>query len=144
MTTRAIEQRVARVLSDLLGLEFSGTHYPLGDWGIADDSASVSPGVLLLLEVETSQRHPNTNVLKVWPFLESRDDTNVYLVHTFFEDSPELGSNRGKLAEWTASKMQLEFGSRFRYFKLVLDSDFRPTTGLDDLIAAVNSVKSDA
>ena len=143
MATRAIEQRIADVLSKALRVTFDGAHYLLDGWGEADDSALLSPSARLLLEVETSQKHPNTNVLKVWPYLDAHNELSVILIQTYFEDSPGLRSNQGKLADWTASKMEDVFGSRFRYVKLIFSSDFEPTGDFGCIVSMIESTKGD-
>ncbi len=61
--SRDHEIQVAHVLEEHLGLSFANSKYEMKPWGQADDWASVSSDTILLLEVETSQKHPNTNVL---------------------------------------------------------------------------------
>ena len=127
------EVGVSESLSRELGLVFSNRKFKLEGWGEADNFSYLSSTRLLLLEVETSQKHPNTNVLKLWPYLEDHEDQSVILVQTFFHDSPGLKSNRGELASWLASKMSEILGGRFFYFRLVVNRDYSEKEGLQDL-----------
>ena len=114
------EGEVASFLSDKLNLKFENSKFKLNGWGEEDDWAQLDNGVFVFLEVETSQKHPNTNVLKVMPYLDENKATRIFLIQTFFPDSPGLNSNRGKLGEWTANKFKNILGKRFDYYKLVI------------------------
>jgi len=87
----------------------------------------------LLLEVEGKQHHPNTNVLKLWPFLEAHQNLSVILVHAFEKNGRNRLSSRGKLAEWLAKKMRKTLRSRFRYFRIVVDPSSGQIEGTDSL-----------
>ncbi len=64
------EKFVVELLSQRLGVNFGAAKRPLGSWGQADRCVELRRNSWLLLEVEGKQHHPNTNVLKLWPFLE--------------------------------------------------------------------------
>lgn len=117
------EQRVSELLAEQLQLNFKGTKFNLKGWGEVDNWTQLDNGVFVFLEVETSQKHPNTNVLKLWPYLEEHKDIRVFLIQTYFPTSPGLTSNRGKLGAWTATKLKTIFGNRFDYQKLVIDNN---------------------
>jgi hypothetical protein len=61
------------------------------------------------------------------PYLEKNVESRIFLIQTFFSDSPGLNSNRGKIGEWTANKFKSLFGKRFDYHKLVI---YQTKTGL--------------
>lgn len=143
MATRAVEKRIAGALGELLQIDFRGARYTLDDWGQTDDVADLSPTDLLLLEVEATQKHPNTNVLKLWPYLDSNEQLSIVLIQAFFEGSPGLHSNRGRLADWTAARMEETFGSRFRFAKVVFNENFEPVSDLEPMKAVIESVAGD-
>jgi hypothetical protein len=60
--------------------------------------------------LERGQKHPQTNVLKYWPWLEDDTTRQVLLIQLF-------GSNtsRRALTAWTAQKMAETLGDRFTY-----------------------------
>jgi len=115
------EQRISEFIADQLQINFRGNKFKLEDWGEVDNWTQLDNGILLFLEVETNQKHPNTNVLKLWPYLENNKETRIFLIQTYFPTSPGLTSNRGRLAEWTANKLKAIFGKRFDYQKLIID-----------------------
>lgn len=78
----------------------------------------------LILEIEASgQKHPNTNVLKVWPYLTENPETSVILVHAFLSSNPQLSGSRGRLCTWLAREMEVQLGRRFRYVRVVISAD---------------------
>lgn len=117
------EQNISDYIEEHLQIHFQGTKYRLDGWGEVDNWARLDNGVFLFVEVETSQKHPNTNVLKLWPFLDENIGFRIFLIQTYFPTSPGLSSNRGKLSEWTANKLKSILGKRFDYYKLVIDGE---------------------
>jgi hypothetical protein len=131
------------VLSQRLDIQFTDTRSHLGPWGHTDGEAKLGDHTRLLLEVENKQKHPSTNVLKVWPFLEENKGLSVLLVHAFFPDSPGLNSSRGQLASWLAQRLQELLGSRFVYCKIVIGRDSEPGEGFSELQAAILRCRGD-
>ena len=58
--------------------------WKLGGWGLADGCVVLADGRLVGLEVEWGQKHPDTNVLKLWPYLKDDSALRVLLVQVFF------------------------------------------------------------
>ena len=73
----------------------------------------------MFLEIENTQKHPDTNVVKLWPYLELHKGTRVFLVQAFCAGRRKVDS-RSELAEWVAKKLEAEFPERFAYYKLVI------------------------
>lgn len=111
---------MAGIVSTKLGLAFQGNQYDLERWGRVDDYSILSDQTLVFLEIETRQKHPCTNVLKLWPILETQLSFRFLLIQVFFPDSPGLNSSRGNLGSWLGEKMEKEFPSRFFYRRLVI------------------------
>ena len=130
------EVSVATLIARATGLTFSGRKFELGDWGQADDYVQLRPNRFLLLEVEgAGQKHPCTNVLKVWPYLEAKPQVAVILVQAFFPGSPGYNSSRGKLGCWLGQQLEANLGDRFRYRRLVIAADSsRILEGLEELL----------
>lgn len=128
------EVRVSELLGSKFELNFCDKKFRMNGWGEADNYVELSPSSYLVLEVETVQKHPNTNVLKIWPYLEENEDTKIVLVQAYFPDSPGVRSNRGRMAEWTAKKMQRSLEKRFSYCRIIVSKDFRfIEKGIEDL-----------
>ena len=114
---------VTKILSHEFGLTFRDRKFDLGGWGQVDNYVKLRPNRYLFLEVETSQKHPNTNVLKVWPYLEDHPDDSVILAQAFFPDSPGYNSSRGRLGYWLGEKLESLFPGRFKYHRLIVSRD---------------------
>lgn len=119
--SRADEARVAKDIGSALGIRFEAGNLILGKWGMSDCYATLGQHSYLVLEVETSQKHPTTNVAKLWPYLEEKPETRIFLIHAYFQASPGHKSNRGEIATWLGRKMEKGLGERFQYFPIVVD-----------------------
>ncbi|HEX6883161.1 MAG TPA: hypothetical protein VF530_07250 [Planctomycetota bacterium] len=128
--TKKGEDLVASALQRELGLSFRGK-YELDGWGTVDDHHRLPDGRVLLLEVESAQKHPCTNVLKIWPYLEKHPSLSVILLQVFFPHSPGLTSNRGELGRWLGLRMKELLGDRFSRFEIVLTHEGEPVSGLE-------------
>ncbi len=131
------ETLVAQRIESEFGVRFGGASRSLGPWGQADNCLDLPDGTFAVLEVEARQKHPCTNVLKLWPYLAERRLTKALLIQAFFDDSPGLNSNRGHLGTWLAGRMASDLGDRFQYCRLVLGRDGSFHDGLDNLAAAL-------
>ena len=107
------------VLQRGLGLSFTpgGT---LSGWGTADGVAHIGTTGIVYLEVEQGQQHPDTNVLKYWPWIEERPDVRVTLIQVFGPWSSKRRGNRSELAKWVGARMEASLPGRFRYCRLDL------------------------
>ena len=117
------ETSVAALIARETAVNFSGRRFDLGGWGEVDDFARLRPNGYLFLEVETSQKHPCTNVLKVWPYLEANPQIAVVLAQAFFPNSPGCNSSRGRLGSWLGQRLESTVRDRFRYHRLIIDAD---------------------
>ena len=81
VVARNPESLVREVLAQHLAIQFTEARSHLGSWGRTDGEATLGDHARLFLEVESMQKHPSTNVLKVWPFLEENKSLSVLLVH---------------------------------------------------------------
>ena len=64
----ATEKQIAELIGRRLGIDFGQSKRRLDTWGQADRWVELRENLWLLLEIEGKQHHPNTNVLKLWPF----------------------------------------------------------------------------
>jgi len=136
---REHQDLAARVVEMALGVRFERPR-KLGGWGQADGCGVLADGRLVVLEIECAQKHPDTNILKLWPYLEDDSACSVLLVQVFFEASLGRGSSRDRLGAWLAERMQRELAGRFRYCRLVLGQDGSFLEGLAALKDAVAHV----
>lgn len=135
--SRKGERAYAEAVAGKTGVPFIGAKRKLDSWGEVDDYAVVRDDFLVLFEFEKGQKHPNTNVLKVWPYLDARPNLTIALVQLFVAGAQNEKGSRGRLAQWVADRMSLEFGGRFLYFRLLLMPDGALSGDLAGIRAAV-------
>lgn len=105
---------VSAIIEKQLSIKFENFEFNLQGWGEVDNYAVVGENSYVFLECEFGQKHPNTNVLKLYPFLEENPQISVTLIHFFFREK-KTPKNRLKLCSFIAEKMKNEFGNRFNY-----------------------------
>ena len=108
---------ISRILENELGVSFSNYEFKLDSWGDVDNYCELNNGDLLLLECEQGQKHPNTNVLKLYPYLEQHPKKRIVLIHYFFPEN-KSPKNRLALCDFIAKKMEILFNGRFQYVSL--------------------------
>ena len=140
--SREDERRVSELLNQRLPITFFGRKYRT-QWGEADDHIFLTANRLLILEVERNQRHPGTNVLKIWPQLHRRRRLNVMLIHAFMESGKAMNGSRKLLNDWVADRLEKEYRRRFVYYQLIVSDDFRNVKGINALRNAIRLVYSD-
>ena len=93
------------------------TEFKLDQWGEVDFYAYYKD-VLVLLEIERSQTHPNTNVLQLWPYLFHNNEVRVLLLHVFVEGGTSIKKkNRIRQGDFVAEQLEDMYKDRFRYFR---------------------------
>ena len=136
--TKATQEYAARLVARDTGVEFEDQCLRLKDWGTVDKNALLKPNYYLILEAEDGQKHPCTNVLKLWPYLETEPKLSIILVHVFFQGSKRRDSSRGRLGPFVGRKMAEALHGRFRYCQIVIDREAEGIVeGLDDLRKSV-------
>ncbi len=86
----------------------------LDGWG-RSDFYCIKDNVLVILEVEKGQKHPNTNVTKIWPYLDTHPEKKILLIHVICSDN-SAPKNRIKLSEFIGNKMMQLYQTRFLYY----------------------------
>lgn len=108
-----ISQKFAKSLK----LDFYNSEFSLDGWGDVDNYAKLNNSTFVFLECERGQKHPNTNVLKVWPYLEKNEKVKIILIHYIYHDN-KAPQNRVKLCSFLGKKLEKMFPDRFRYYKI--------------------------
>tara|TARA_Y100000591_G_C21502163_1_gene530483 strand:+ start:164 stop:568 length:405 start_codon:yes stop_codon:yes gene_type:complete len=85
----------------------------LEGWGRVDFYAYHND-ILVLIEVEKGQKHPNTNVLKLWPYIEENPDQKMFLIHVIRNEN-KAPKNRLALCDFTGKKLENIFPTQFSY-----------------------------
>lgn len=112
------------VLSEIekqLNIKFENFEFKLDNWGEVDNYAIIEKNTYVFLECERGQKHPNTNVLKLYPYLEENPQISITLIHFFFKEN-KTPKNRIRLCNFVANKMKIDFGNRFNY-KMITQND---------------------
>lgn len=111
---------VSGIIAKELNIIFSNNEFRLGKWGDVDNYCELAPYTYVLLECEKGQKHPNTNVLKLYPYLEENPDVKIVLLHYFYPEN-NAPKNRLMLCGFIAQKIERAFEGRFQYLKLPQD-----------------------
>jgi hypothetical protein len=85
----------------------------------------VGLNAFIVIEIESSQLHACTNVLKFWPVLERKPELKLYLLHAFIHGGRAATSNRRKLATFAAKTMESTLDGRFRYAQFEVNAIIR-------------------
>ncbi|HRG07308.1 MAG TPA: hypothetical protein PLJ08_01925, partial [Cyclobacteriaceae bacterium] len=75
-------------------------------------------GWKVVLEIEISQRHPEMNVLKAWPYLINNTTEKIFLIQHITNTSA-VSPNRIQLCNWIGQKMENDLSGRFKYFLIL-------------------------
>lgn len=132
--SKSDEELARRLLTEALGVTFSPGKLDLGGWGESDLHADPAPLRKLIVEVEHGQKHPTTNIAKIWPWLEAQPDVRVLFVHAFITPNAIPG-NRQRVAAWIGEQLEHELQGRLLYRRLVIDNE-KITEGIGALTRA--------
>jgi hypothetical protein len=130
--SKADEVLVTTLVARALSLVFRDKKLDLEEWGEADSYCELPGERFVVVEVETSQKHPTTNIAKLWPWLDARPKVRVLFVHAIMDPNP-IPRNRLRVAAWLGQKMEREYRGRFAYRRLVI-RDGAIQQGLTELL----------
>jgi polyribonucleotide nucleotidyltransferase len=108
---------ISNIIAKVLGVIFCNKEFSLGKWGEVDNYCTLSDNKLLMLECEKGQKHPNTNVLKLYPYLEQNPELNIIIIHYFYHEN-KAPKNRLALCDYLAQKITKEYKDRFQYISI--------------------------
>ena len=112
---------ISKIIEKKWNISFENNEFKLGKWGDVDNFCRVNDKLIILMEFEKGQKHPNTNILKIWPFLEENNDLRIVLLHYFFPEN-KAPKNRKRLCFFLGEKLEKLFETRFRYVQLNEDT----------------------
>ena len=74
---------------------------------------------IVTIEIEYGQSHPNTNVVKVWPYLDKTENERICLIHIILpHPNKKISPNRINLCDFVANKINAEYSERFKYYRM--------------------------
>jgi hypothetical protein len=138
VTTAAIEEAIAALVGKAIGVVFSDTRRSCAPWGQFDRCIELQSNRWLVLEVEGSQNHPTTNVLKAWPLLEDQPQLAIFMIHVFLPNARARSTSRGRLALWLGEKMESQLAPRFHYRRRYVDTLANSIEGAEELRHDIN------
>ena len=97
--------KVSRTIEKLLDITFNNKEFPLDSWGHVDNWCQLSCNKLILLECEGGQKHPTTNILKVYSCMEAHPDIKVLFIHYSFPGN-KTPKNRTSLCQFFGKKLE--------------------------------------
>ena len=109
---------VSSEIEKQLNIKFENFEFKLGSWGEVDNYSIIDTNTIVFLECEKGKKHPNTNVLKLYPYLEENPEIKITLIHYFFKEN-KTPKNRLALCDFIVNKMRKKFGNRFTYKKII-------------------------
>lgn len=108
--------KYSTIISQITDITFSDKEFNYGkSIGRADNHYFMSENKMLILEIEASQRHPEMNVLKAWPYLKDNQKKEILLIQ-YITDTKAVSPNRIELCKWLGLEMTQSLSSRFKYY----------------------------
>lgn len=123
--TNTVNCKISEIIGKELSVRFENKEWQLGSWGDVDNYCVLGRDKYLLLECERGQKHPNTNVLKLYPYLEDNKEVTLTLLHYFFPEN-KAPKNRVALCHFISKKIEEAFPGRFLYLRLPSDEKAIP------------------
>lgn len=105
-------------IEEKLEIVLAGNELSFDNWGRADNYLRLNENSFLVVEIEMSQRHPEMNVLKIWPYLKNNPKKKVLLIQ-YLIDENSVSPNRIRLCRWLKEQMEQELSGRFLYHLFV-------------------------
>ncbi len=73
--------------------------------GFRSDGMLACGDILIAIEIETGQRHPDTNVTKYWYLLHKKIYRKIFLFH-YYTHYPKPNPSRKELADYLTNKLR--------------------------------------
>jgi hypothetical protein len=112
--------KFSNIIGEELGLRLKNSEFNYGKGIGRADNYCIQNGWIVIFEMEFSQRHPEMNVLKAWPYLEEYPDKKIFLIQHII-DEKSVSPNRISLCKWIGKKMEAENKNRFFYHLIIND-----------------------
>jgi hypothetical protein len=125
----------SNLIATKIGLNLVDKEFNYGRGIGRADNHCILNGWIVIFELEFSQRHPEMNVLKVWPYLIENVKTKIFLIH-HITDSIKVSPNRIALSSFIANKIKEDLKERFHYFPIINEFDKKTES---DLIKKLNT-----
>jgi len=121
-------------IASALKIKFTDKELSLDGWGHADNYVFLDNNKLLIAEIEIGQKHPTTNILKLWPFLENNPKLSIFLIHVLTNEN-NVSKNRLKICHFLGDKLEKLYPKRFRYYYVNGTLDKETISGIKTKLA---------
>jgi hypothetical protein len=108
------------MLAKQIGLTLVDKEFNYGKGIGRADNYCIKSNWIVIFELEFSQRHPEMNVLKVWPFLKNNQEKKIFFIH-HIADTKQVSPNRIELSNFISEKISENTNNRFEYFQILND-----------------------
>lgn len=111
----------SNLIAHEIGLTLENKEFNYGRVIGRADNYCITSEYIVIFELEFSQRHPEMNVLKVWPYLNNNPSKKIFLVH-HITDTNFVSPNRIELSSFIAERIKADT-KRFEYFQILNEFD---------------------
>lgn len=129
--------KYSNLIGNQLGLPLKNIELNYGKGIGRADNYCIIKNWHVVIEMEFSQRHPEMNVMKAWPFLENNPKEKVFLIQHLLDDK-SVSPNRIKLCKWLGAKMEAQLKGRFYYNLIINDLNPNTITGIKEQMINLN------
>ncbi|MBU3025903.1 hypothetical protein [Zobellia galactanivorans] len=112
----------SNLIGSALGLTLNNSELNYGKGIGRADNYCIINNWYVVFEMEFSQRHPEMNVMKAWPFLDLYPEKRIFLIQHLINEK-SVSPNRIKLCSWIGEKMEQHNKGRFFYNLIINDFD---------------------
>lgn len=106
----------SNLIAQRIGLTLENKEFNYGKGIGRADNYCITSEYIVIFELEFSQRHPEMNVLKVWPYLNNNPSKKIFLIH-HITDTNFVSPNRIELSSFIAERIKADT-KRFEYFQI--------------------------
>ena len=107
---------LSNLIAQRIGLTLENKEFNYGKGIGRADNYCITSEYIVIFELEFSQRHPEMNVLKVWPYLNNNPSKKIFLIH-HITDTNFVSPNRIELSSFIAERIKADT-KRFEYFQI--------------------------
>ena len=112
---------LSNLIAQRIGLTLENKEFNYGKGIGRADNYCITSEYIVIFELEFSQRHPEMNVLKVWPYLNNNPSKKIFLIH-HITDTNFVSPNRIELSSFIAERIKADT-KRFEYFQILNEFD---------------------
>ena len=129
----------SNIIGNALGLTLNNRELNYGRGIGRADNYCIINNWYVVIEMEFSQRHPEMNVVKAWPFLDLNPEKRIFLIQHLIDET-SVSPNRVKLCSWFGEKMEMQNKGRFFYNLIINDFDEKSLIHISNKLKELNII----